>query len=118
MCYYFKRPLPIDSQRAERKSIVLRPSASPCTILWGLELPGRRTVAALGALSPSQRSAGEVGACFSLAKSEHLKVLASEYARGYESGQEVKSKQDGAFIYLFFPPQFLVLNLLPRIKGF
>lgn len=31
MCYYFKRPLPVDSQRAERKSIVLRPSASPYT---------------------------------------------------------------------------------------
>lgn len=91
---------------------MLHPSASPYTILRGPELPGRGTLAALGALRPSQRPAGEVGVCLSLAKSLPLKML-----REYESGQEVKSKQNGAFIYLGFS-QFLVLNLLPRIKGF
>lgn len=64
------------------KFIVLLPSASPYTILQGLELPGRGTLAALGALRPSQRPAGEVGACLSLAKSEHLRILASENAQG------------------------------------
>lgn len=76
------------------------------------ELPGRGTLAALGALRPSQRPAGEAGACLSLAKSLPLKML-----REYKSGQEVKSVQNGAFIYLGFS-QFLVLNRLPRIKGF
>lgn len=86
---------------------MLRPSASPYT---GTSWEG--DISCSGSSEASQRPAGEAGACLSLAKSFPLKML-----KEYKSGQEVKSKPNGAFIYLGFS-QFLVLNLLPRIKGF
>lgn len=52
-------------------------SASPCTVLWGQELPGRGTLVPLGVLRTQWRPVGEAGAWSSLAKSEHLRVLAS-----------------------------------------